>query len=62
MADAILNQPHFQDADKAREYLEALDEEALAETRVSEFLCNRIMSDTVAPNRRHHGQDATSHH
>ena len=24
MADAILNQPHFQDADKAREYLEAL--------------------------------------
>src|SRR5688500_6185766 len=24
MAEAILNQPHFQDADKAREYLEAL--------------------------------------
>ncbi|WP_253264505.1 Mor transcription activator family protein [Pseudomonas aeruginosa] len=30
--------------------------------RVSEFLCNRLMSDTVAPNRRHHEQDATSHH
>ena len=45
-----------------REYLEALDEEALAETRVSEFLCNRLMSDTVAPNRRHHEQDAISHH
>ncbi|MBV5564296.1 hypothetical protein KUU53_24510, partial [Pseudomonas aeruginosa] len=25
--------------------------------RVSEFLCNRLMSDTVAPNRRHHEQD-----
>lgn len=24
MADAILNRPHFQDADKAREYLESL--------------------------------------
>lgn len=32
------------------------------QTRVSEFLCNRLMSDTVAPNRRHHEQDATSHH
>lgn len=35
---------------------------ALAVSRVSEFLCNRLMSDTVAPNRRHHEQDATSHH
>ena len=30
--------------------------------RVSEFLCNRLMSDTVAPNRRHHEQDETPHH
>lgn len=34
----------------------------LFEQRVSEFLCNRLMSDTVAPNRRHHEQDAISHH
>ncbi|MCS7704684.1 hypothetical protein N0018_33330, partial [Pseudomonas aeruginosa] len=29
----------------------------LIHQRVSEFLCNRLMSDTVAPNRRHHEQD-----
>ena len=30
--------------------------------RVSEFLCNRLMSDTVAPSRRHHQQDETPDH
>ncbi len=35
---------------------------AITLERVSEFLCNRLMSDTVAPNRRHHEQDAISHH
>ncbi|TEE83062.1 hypothetical protein IPC1494_32785 [Pseudomonas aeruginosa] len=39
-----------------------VDDDSLVKTRVSEFLCNRLMSDTVAPNRRHHEQDATSHH
>ena len=29
---------------------------------VYEFLCNRLMSDTVAPNRRHDEQETTSHH
>ncbi|MEA8700541.1 OprD family outer membrane porin, partial [Pseudomonas aeruginosa] len=30
--------------------------------RVSEILCNRLMSDTVAENWRHHEQDAPHHY
>lgn len=30
--------------------------------RVYEFLCNRLMSDTVAPDRRHHEPIKTPHH
>ncbi|MBG7275271.1 AAA family ATPase, partial [Pseudomonas aeruginosa] len=31
-------------------------------SRVSEILCNRLMSDTVAENWRHHEQDAPHHY
>ncbi|RBO19865.1 hypothetical protein C2127_25460, partial [Pseudomonas aeruginosa] len=32
-------------------------DEVLRTARVSEILCNRLMSDTVAENWRHHEQD-----
>ncbi|WP_235583243.1 dynamin family protein [Pseudomonas aeruginosa] len=40
----------------------SLENHNKAIARVSEILCNRLMSDTVAENWRHHEQDAPHHY